>query len=242
MFEIAKASIAGRDKILPLKRGSNQDAVCVDEIPDEILVFCVCDGCGEQDHSEIGAKLQAKLLVSKIINERSNDLLAFRHVYLMLSTLTMAMTRFGTSSSKTVFEYFLATAIVGVMRPKQNSLKLYIRGDGYIHVYNKTPETDFHLIRDENNQPKYWGYDIASGSSNYLDLVYDGDLSEAERVVIATDGIRYIPEEEQDTLFFANKNFSNPDFLRRSLVILDRDEHSLHDDTTVVAIRRKLIE
>src|SRR5262249_52357565 len=68
LFEVAAGSIPGRDH---LGRGNlligrnNQDAYAW-SCQDEGLVAVVCDGCGSSSHSDIGATLGARRLVTAL--------------------------------------------------------------------------------------------------------------------------------------------------------------------------------
>lgn len=71
-FEIASGTVTGRDH-LTIGRGS-QDGLCIlrHRLPysgEEFICGMVCDGCGSSEHSEVGAKLGAKMLVHALSEE-----------------------------------------------------------------------------------------------------------------------------------------------------------------------------
>lgn len=62
-FELAWGSVIGRDHVLIGK--NNQDA-CGCHVGADMIVAVVCDGCSGGRHSEVGAKLGARLLVEAL--------------------------------------------------------------------------------------------------------------------------------------------------------------------------------
>jgi hypothetical protein len=77
-FEIARASVIWSDHVRTGR--NNQDAVCVYEDDDALLVT-VCDGCssgaGGESHNEVGAQLGARLLMRALRSYRGRYPVAF---------------------------------------------------------------------------------------------------------------------------------------------------------------------
>ncbi|MEM9539522.1 MAG: protein phosphatase 2C domain-containing protein, partial [Cyanobacteria bacterium P01_E01_bin.42] len=72
-YELAMGSVIGRRHI---RLGvNNQDALSVLS-RDRFTVAVVCDGCGSGRHSEVGAKIGAKLVVETISKALESDAIA----------------------------------------------------------------------------------------------------------------------------------------------------------------------
>lgn len=65
LFEYCSGSIAGKEHRRLWK--NNQDALCL-QIGEKAIVGIVCDGCGSQPHSEIGAQIGAQLVTQKLLD------------------------------------------------------------------------------------------------------------------------------------------------------------------------------
>jgi serine/threonine protein phosphatase PrpC len=62
-FEYASGSIIGRNHVFAGK--NNQDAYRI-VANEKFIIAVVCDGCGSGKHSEVGAKLGARLVINAI--------------------------------------------------------------------------------------------------------------------------------------------------------------------------------
>ena len=69
-FEIAVGTVIGRDHRVSGK--NNQDAFCC-LMADHLIVAVVCDGCGSSPHSEVGAKIGAKIIAAEILRSISGN-------------------------------------------------------------------------------------------------------------------------------------------------------------------------
>src|SRR3989344_7091867 len=135
MFELAGGTVAGRDH---RERGANNhDAYYSFQTPD-CTIAIICDGCGSEYHSEVGAKLCARLVAETIrryvheLNQSGGstfpfpywervrqDVLASLRVMINSMSSTISGYRPG-SFSQTVYDHFLFTT-VGVLSTPQGS-------------------------------------------------------------------------------------------------------------------------
>lgn len=245
-FETAKGSIVGRDHIgsgLLLKGKNNQDAIALIE-RDELLIGVVCDGCSKGDHSEVGAKLGAKLL-SSIIDRRlgrigdittpeiaekfweqvRQDFLA----QIRVTSLTMA----GDGSlSDIIAEYFLFTVMAVVMT--HSMTQVVCIGDG-LYALNEKVVT---IEPFSGNYPPYPCYDLIDSLFSdkremlRFQLLEFTPTKNVQAVLLGTDGCssfensasRFLPGKEErlgplQQFWKEDKFFTNSDSIRRRLAL-----------------------
>jgi hypothetical protein len=258
-FEIAGGSVAGRAHVAAGR--NNQDAFCWACDADR-LVAVVCDGCGSGAHSEVGAQLGSRLVVTAAArllraNLPAADLLEQlgQDVLASLRVLAREMGTDATRLSRTVADHFLFT-IVGVLITARGATTFSL-GDGLVVINGERTE----LGPYANNEPPYLGYallpgarDRGAGEHASFKIHRSMAASELQSLVLGSDGA-----VELDTLaerpilgrqevvgslsqFWSDDRFfANTDMVRRRLTVLNRGPHGglLSDDTTLVVVRRR---
>jgi len=240
-FEVAAGSVPGREH-LRLKRGS-QDAFSFRQERD-CLVAVVCDGCGSGAHSEVGAKLGARLLVSGLIarladgREPSRDILAAAVREDLLSQLEFIATAIGGDPRDVISEYFLFTVVGAVITP--TITMTFSIGDGLVAVNGKCAE----LGPFNDNQPPYPAYELLCPGfvDTYLEVHTAAPTAGISSMVLASDGALDL-RDPLDEFWRRDLFFRNRDAVRRRLTIVNRDTAEsrgpLLDDTTLISIRRR---
>ncbi|MBI4142317.1 protein phosphatase 2C domain-containing protein [Candidatus Uhrbacteria bacterium] len=242
-FEIAGGSVVGRDHRLAGR--NNQDAFSWVR-HEHALVAVVCDGCGSSTHSEVGAWIGARLIISMILGvvPRVHDDRASMENMLdrvrvdATAHLRVLANAMGGSLSQTVSEFFLFTAVGVIVLP--DTTYLFALGDGVFVVNGQ-------LVRIgpfENNEPPYLAYGGLVGSAlaeRHPDLVRFQLYSvlptcDVASVLIGTDGIvdliaaaeRQLPGRNEplgaiSQFWEDDRFFRNPDMVRRRLALAGRD-------------------
>ncbi len=239
-FEVAAGSVPGREHAR-LKRGS-QDAFSFRH-EDNCLVAVVCDGCGSGAHSEVGAKLGARLLVGGLSARIAAGAEPSRQLLLtcvredVLAHLDFIATAMGGDRRHVISEYFLFT-IVGALITPTLSFTFSI-GDGLVAINGEQAE----LGPFADNQPPYPAYELLCPGfvDSYLEVHWVRPTSDVESLLVASDGASDLRESVEEfwcrDLFFRNR-----DAVRRRLTVVNKAASSracLPDDTTLIAIRRR---
>jgi|GEM_PF-3773072 len=134
-FELAAGTIPGREHIR-LKRGS-QDALAWHH-QDDCLIAVVCDGCGSGAHTEVGAKLGARLLVNGLRARLADGAVADRELLLtalrcdVLAHLEFLLPAMGGDHRDVVADYFLFTIVGAVITPRR--ALVFSIGDGVVAI------------------------------------------------------------------------------------------------------------
>src|SRR3989344_4903992 len=144
-FEIAGGTTAGRDHRTSGK--NNHDAYHY-RVEGNLLVGVVCDGCGSSKHSEVGAKIGARLVVQAIVRQlRRLEETQYRPLteevqplpsfwesvrQEVLTELRALAGRMGDSLSAVVNDYFLFTTIGAIVT--RYGASFFSLGDGVIIV------------------------------------------------------------------------------------------------------------
>jgi Protein phosphatase 2C len=246
MFEIAAGSTVGTEH-LRLKK-NNQDAFFYLTSPDTIIGV-VCDGCGSQSHSEVGAKLGASLLASSLqhylqlsgtdVNFEKCLQLAQADVLAHLRTLVSKMATPHTGYAPLVCNYFLFT-VIGFVVTKDTTW-IFSLGDGVTYLNGEARIQEF-----EGNAPPYLGYNLLSShhltqfqtGDHQLDISVDVELAtnELQSLMIGTDGAvqlaqisdEFFPGKRKQVgpisqFWEKNKFFTNKDMIRRTLFMINRE-------------------
>lgn len=196
MFEIAGGSVPGRDHV---RIGKNSQDAYYWEEANGILVGAVCDGCGSNPHSEVGAKIGAKLIVKQtlcwyleefgsVVHDENGTYLKFglkwvrRNVLFQLQSLIDSM---AGKFSENVRDYFLFTALGFIVDPKLNTC-VFGCGDGSYWI-NGMPTT----IMAPNNAPDYLGYGLVDTVPVSPVFITHECVatSEIKSLLIGTDGV-----------------------------------------------------
>jgi hypothetical protein len=190
-FKLAAGSTIGREHLRLGK--NNQDAYHWVSM-ESATITVVCDGCGSGNHSEVGAKIGARLLVEAILrnlpqNGLSTDFWQQVHQDL-LHSLGMIAASLGGEIVQVVKEYLLFTIVGALITPLETVL--FAIGDG-VFALNGEVMT---IPPFPNNAPPYLAYGlIPDALSNMQSVDYQFRVhrqvltSEVESILIGTDGV-----------------------------------------------------
>jgi len=254
VFEFAGGSISGRRHRRVWR--NNQDAYCVLTRPD-LSVAVVTDGCGDITslHSEVGAKLGARLIGATILNYGQRVLLQeptgtslFKEPFFwervrkdVLAQLRVLALNLGENLTAVVIDYLLFSVIGGLITPTDSIF--FTIGDGFIFVNGELIQ----IGPFPGNEPPYLGYALLNqsqigGNPDWLEfqlqrMVPTPDL---ESFLIGSDGVI-------DLIRMANENvpgkgekvgsisqfweddgyFVNPFKIGRRLAVINREGHQI---------------
>ena len=258
-LEVAAGSVTGRDHVM-LGR-SNQDGWTVRSTP-EATVAVVCDGCGSAPSSEVGARIGAHLVASATLAYATRDdatLLAevTRDVTAHLRLLASAM---GRHSTAVVTDHLLFTVVAALVTPRHTLV--FGAGDGIAMLNGRLSSRTY-----PGNAPPYLGHGLLPGASPVALERWDGiDTPRFESLLLATDGAadlwrdttRRLPGTTEVVgdparLWGEDGWYGSPVRLGRWLARCNRPvDHVdwdarrrvratglLHDDTTIVVLRRR---
>lgn len=192
-FEIAGGTVAGRDHV---RIGKNShDAYSW--FHKDLTVAVVCDGCGSGDHSEIGAKIGAKIAVDQVLRHYRAEPGSFpyatmknpglvnvqRSILTRIQSIAEAMTG---SFSQNISDYFLFTLIGVILDPKEGQAFIFGCGDGIFYV-NDVPTT----LPSPNNAPPYLSYNLVetNRAAPELGMLWMGSLDTVKSILLGTDGV-----------------------------------------------------
>lgn len=260
-FECAAGSVPGRNHVghgRLLAGKNNQDAWAFHAAAGS-LVAVVCDGCSGGRHSEVGAAIGARLVARTV----SRHLLAGADVadaleparQEILARLDTLADVLGEDRAAVVTDYLLFT-VVGVAITARDTA-VFALGDGLIAVNG-----DWRRLGPfPANAPPYLGYGLLHDPAPRFELLRVLPTAAVESVVLGSDGLgdlvaaadRAIPGTVEPVgtpeQFWRNDLFfRNADALRRRLARINspvfHPAHQpglLHDDTTLVVLRRRKV-
>ena len=230
-FELAAGSVTGRDHIVS-GRGS-QDAWCTFRGP-EALVVVVCDGCGSGRHSEVGAQLGARLLTEALrarVADPAEQLLESTRLGLLSRLRGLAETMGGPLPA-VVADYLLFTVIGAIATPQ--AVTVFSLGDGLVAV-NGCVE----VLAFPGNEPPYLAYGLLDGDAPRFRIHAMLGAEQLDHLLIGTDGATELIALDALSQFWEQERyFRNPALVTRRLRVFDRETARLHDDATLVAVRR----
>ncbi len=213
---IAAGSSPGRAHALSER--PNQDAFSVRQGPWG-AVAVVCDGCGSEPRSGIGAALGASMAAEAAARQLASgaplDLSRLRAD--MLGGLALVAQASGLSFQECFLFTIIGAAFAGA------DAQVFACGDGVVAVDGYVRR----LGPYPDNAPPYLAYALTEPGIGF-ERLYEGP---AERVLIGTDGAG---EAELSPFWSEERFLKNPDLLRRRLKLL-----RLSDDATVAVIIRK---
>lgn len=250
-FQVAAGSVAGRDHRTALK--NSHDAYYWEALPG-VLVAVVCDGCGSGEHSEVGAKLGARLVAKQVVRWWNNDPKAFTqdliHVGLaqvkrsVLAQIQLLADQMSGSFSQVISDFFLFT-IVGAIITKDDAFT-FAAGDGVIVVNG----TVTNLVSDKN-RPEYLSYGLVEnedGVTPELGIITADRISGISSILLGTDGVRdfekaaekTIPGKDEevgrlDQFWKDERYFKNPFAIQRRLSLVNRTTHRIDYEKKVAA-------
>lgn len=248
-FEYAFGSIIGRNHVLAGK--NNQDAYGIIS-NEKFMIAVVCDGCGSGKHSEVGAKLGARLVVNAIADLLNQNLAIseaefWNTVKINLLQKLKDLVTLIDSDMEFVNDHLLFT-IVGTVITDLETVT-FSMGDGAIAINGELTQIPAY----PNNAPPYLAYGLYKPDAIDFEIRDRLPTSELKSLLIATDGIDDLIKVEDIHQFWQSERyFRNSDAIRRKLAMLNREETKpdwqkrelikrsgvLSDDTTLVVMRR----
>jgi hypothetical protein len=259
-YEVAGGTVTGRSHVLSGK--PNQDAYAWIARGD-VLVAAVCDGCGSSAHSELGARIGARVCTA-LLADRLADGAALDSPALwdalrgdVLDTLRALAAAMGGSLTRTVTDHFLFT-VVGLALAGERGC-VFAAGDGIAAVDGALQV----LGPFPGNEPPYLAYGLTSREAPGFSVVHA--FSGACSALIGTDGAADLAELAARPLpgggevgplsryWEEDRYFDNADAVRRRLALVNREVERpiwherridrrpglLDDDTTLVVVRRR---
>ena len=231
---MARATVRGKEHTRLDK--NNQDALGV-EVDESALIAVVCDGCGSSPESEVGAQIGRRLFVDACRSEllRADlDEGAWERIRLrILAGLALVAETLG-CGAQAVHECLLFTLVGAVVTPQTTSV--VAAGDGVVLLNGER----LRLGPFADNAPPYVAYDLLGAGIEPVrfDALKRMRTAELDSLVLATDGFEEFLAQGQP-FWLEERNFGNPDALRRRLSLLARQPAVGTDDTSVIVIRRK---
>ena len=246
-FEIAGGSVTGYEHVKTGK--NNQDAFCW-AVSDLAIAAVVTDGCSDSSHSEVGAKIGAKVVAEEIIKEArdyNNSVTAllpdtyppypfWNNVRMrVLRKLDNIVNSIG-ADPKTTLDYFLFTIVGALITPWSGMI--FSVGDGITFLNGEIQK----LGPFPNNAPPYLGYSLLGKSPDnirpeWLQFTVHkiSDTRYIESILIGSDGLEdlinaageNIPGKNElvgpiSQFWEDDRYFKNPDMIRRKLSLINR--------------------
>lgn len=263
-FEVASGTVIGAEHIGSngvLCGGSNQDSYGITST-DRFIAGVVCDGCSDRRDSGVGSALLSRMFLSSVEEVLGRDgtirpeqfaVHLNQKLLKKMEQVANALTSSGISFIQVMDELFLATIVGFVMRP--TSTEIFACGDG-LWALNGTVNK---MGPFPENAPPYLAYNLRDQhSKNGLEVVTVLPTHKVQTLLVGSDGCAdladVLPYTRED------KYFTNPVLLSRELrqlnrenvalrsdckgreatVRIDWEEKKLRDDTTLIAVRRKV--
>lgn len=182
----------------------------------------VCDGCSEGEHSEVGAKLFCYLMQDGICP-----------YYTAFETM---LEIFGNDYK--ALKNYLCFTIIDLTKEREKFWDLNYCGDGFVILQDHDGNITFEELSD-GEFPKYYVY-------NYIDEQYlkhykngvsflhkEYFKEQYQKVGIASDGLRYILQADEDLKKEFIECLKSGKELKTKLFI-NRNHHIFKDDITIV--------
>ena len=258
-IEIACGSIPGSDHTLPGKPAwkNNQDAFFTKSTP-TCTIGIASDGCSSGKQSEIGSNLGVRIfgeaLFQTLSESGTNGQIptkmredTFERARLkMLGTISVIAGALSGRTSDTIETYFLFSIVGFVIL--QEKTYVFACGDGSYIVNGQETK----LGPYPGNSPPYPCYALLGSLERSKFSLVEFETAQVSDIAVATDGVEHFSgsfPEAYRKMLAEERVFSNPDFLRRILAILNKEciegnmlvPGPLKDDITIV-IARKLQE
>lgn len=227
------------------------------------MIAVVCDGCGSCVHSEVGAQLAAKWVITCLDRQcqRSRPNLQAPDCWLelqreLLSQMRQVATGLGSDLKTVIWDYFLFT-IVGAIITSETTV-IFSLGDGVAMVNEEV------LLQGTiaDNQPPYLAYGLFP---NYFEMteiqftVHVRSTAMVNTLMIGTDGVQDLgktlnssfasPDGVSDLMpamfeifWQDNRYFQNPDQVRRYLARCNREIIRPNWQAHVLERQRGLLE
>jgi hypothetical protein len=253
-FEIAGGSVTGRSHALA-GRG-NQDAFAFRADGDQ-LAAVVCDGCGSGAHSEVGAQLGARVVVTALLRllgdhgDLTSPALWSALRAEVLAALRPVALAAGPLLGATVSDLLLFTVVGVALRGDRGAV--FAAGDGLVVMDGAVTR----LGPFPGDAPPYLGYGLLDAAAPGFAVVRAFATAEVTDLLLGTDGAAALAELDGGRHLRAlaedDRHYRNRDAVRRALALLNREEARpdwearrmvrrrglLEDDATVVVLRRR---
>lgn len=241
-FELAAGTIIGRDHRETGK--NNHDAMSWLQTGDCIIAI-VCDGCSAGAHSEVGAKIIARMLIESVrrllllqsCTLENHDRWWERIRLDILAQLRVLGLQLGPDLERVAGEYFLSTTLACLITPDITCVVTI--GDGVVAV-NGQVQT---LGPFPRNEPPYLAYSLFDPSHISVEpadlrfkIIAAMPTDSVQSLCLGTDGLidfanstsRCFPGKLEhlgsvDQFWQADGYFTNPDKIRRTLTLAGRD-------------------
>jgi hypothetical protein len=220
-FQIAGGSVAGADHIRAARNSHDAFGWAMTE---RAVIAVVCDGCGSAPHSEVGAKLGARLAV-RTIADHVDDFDGGASGWPEIERDFIGRLRLIADQTGGAYDFFLFTLVAAVITAEATSIAA--AGDGVAMINGVA--VPFPAVVD--NAPPYLGYALLGEPPAALQPLAAMPTPAVQNLLIATDGAAHLGALAP--FWTDDRYFRNPDALRRALFISKGP-----DDTTVVSIRR----
>ena len=270
LFEVAGGSIVGRDHVGPvnlLLGKNNQDAFAY-HVGDDFICGVVCDGCSGGTHSEVGAKIGARLAIENLkwmvpaafltraYSTPTSPLFWKFFKAEMMSELNSIIKHMGQSATEVVSNYFLFT-MLGVYIDECHTVIFGI-GDGVFAVNGELTQ----IGPFPGNEPPYLAYgglvrtSLEKSAPELLDIkihrVLPTDM--VQSVLVGTDGVcdlievaeRNMPGKQKEVgplhqFWQEDCFFKNSDMVRRKLSLVNSSVPLIGESGEDLAIEHGLL-
>lgn len=241
-FEVAGGSVRGTRH--RHGDGNAQDAFHW-EARGSLTVALVTDGCSSGRHSEVGAKLGARLLAEAFFAEATgaepgggDGAGLLRRVQARLFGLVLGVIgAMNGRSQETLSDWFLFAATVAFCTPERVLVACF--GDGVAALNGEV-----RVVGSEDNRPRYPLYGVVDAPEPAIacpgELLWDVPAAEAHALLLGTDGVAELLAAAARTLpgtvetvggleqFWSDdRYFRNPDAVRRRLARINRDHQRI---------------
>lgn len=245
LFEIAGGIVVGSEHA---KAGRNNQDAFYWIVSDLAIVAVVTDGCSDAPHSEVGAKIGARIVaetISKEVGDHNNNVIAllpdppypfWHNAYIqILRKLSNVLDDIG-REQQTILDYFLFTVVGALITPWATSI--FSIGDGFAILNSEYKK----IGPFENNAPPYIGYALLGETPTGIkpgwlrfNIHSIADTRSIQSILIGTDGIedflnaanKKMPGKEETAgpisqFWEDDRYFKNPDMIRRKLALANR--------------------
>ncbi|MGZ7039042.1 MAG: protein phosphatase 2C domain-containing protein, partial [Thermoanaerobaculia bacterium] len=215
-------SVVGLDHLKAARNG--HDAFHI-EIDGERMAAVISDGCGSAPRSEVGAAIGARVFAQELLKHGSDWDAASHAALERLAEIARAI---GGSFEDTIRDSFLFTIVAAAIGEIETTILSC--GDGVFAVNGITTTIGPY----PGNAPPYMGYALLGGNVR-LRVERTLPTSHLQSLILGTDGAAQL---ELAMLTADDRLFRNRDAVRRTLFAMTRRPPLLHDDTTLVLLRR----
>lgn len=164
---------------------SCEDALLTENLPNDVFIAAVCDGCSSAKESHFAATLQCKLLRKIVHHSPDFPTAETNPQQLALWILQRFMEQLAEMQMLLCLknEELLATLILLVRH--KNSLWISVLGDGVLNIDGKIIDID------QANTPDYPAYHLTESDAEWLVYFKKQGFSvhDFQQVAIATDGV-----------------------------------------------------